>query len=85
MELGLLPVLLREMLDCVSCDDGLRILQEHGCMEETLRRVVARVEEMLGHRGGDELETGAIMFSKVYGCLGETSRAQSLLKKIKEE
>ena len=73
-----------EILDCVACDDVLRILQETKYYEETLSRVTDRVAFHLQHRG-DEMETGALLFSKEYGILGKSKNAEDLLKRITEE
>jgi cobalamin biosynthesis protein CbiD len=72
------------VLDCVSCDEALRIIGEGGVREETLRRVTERIRRNLAHRAGDDLETGAIMFSNVYGVLSETENARALMKRITE-
>ncbi len=74
-----------EILDCVACDDGLRILKEAGCCEKTLLRLTDRIAFHLQHRGGEQLQTGAILFSKEYGILGKSSDADHLLNCILEE
>ena len=73
-----------EMLDCATTDDALRILDETGLTAPTLRRLTARVRFIMDHRVGGELETGAILFSKVYGSLYQTENAELLLQKIME-
>ena len=82
---GLAPDKIRQMLDCVTCDDGLRILQENGGYEKTLCSLTERVAFHLQHRAGETLQTGAILFSKEYGILGKTKAADQLLKLILEE
>ncbi len=82
---GLPPEAVGRVLDCVSCDEALRIIGEAGLREETLRRVTARAAHNLAHRAGETLETGAILFSNVYGVLSETENARALMKKITEE
>ena len=72
------------VLACVSCDEALRVLREHGICEETLRRLTGRVELHLAHRAGEQLRTGAILFSKAFGLLGETGQAPALLQHIRE-
>ena len=72
------------MLACVSCDEALRVLREHGICEETLRRLTGRVELHLANRAGEQLRTGAILFSKAFGLLGETGQAPALLQHIRE-
>ena len=81
---GLAPEALGRVLDCVSCDEALRIIREGGFWDETLRRVTERVAHNLAHRAGEGLETGAILFSNVYGVLSETENARALMKKITE-
>lgn len=71
----------REMLDCAACDDALRILKEEGIYEETLQLLTDRIAFNLRHRAGEELESGTLVFSNVYGILGETANARELLKK----
>ena len=81
---GLRSERIREMLDCAACDDALRILKEEGIYEETLRLLTDRIAFNLRHRAGDELEAGVLVFSNVYGILGETGNARELLKKAME-
>ena len=81
---GLSPAAIGRVLDCVSCDEAIRIIEEEGLREETLRRVTAKVAFNLRHRAKEELETGAIIFSNVYGVLSETENARTLMKKILE-
>ena len=74
---------IQEILTCVACDDVLRILTEHGGYEDTMLRIVDRIRFHLQHRA-DEMEIGAVTFSKEYGTLGKTPNADRLLKKILE-
>jgi len=80
---GLARESIDEMLNCVTCDDALRILKEQQLLEPVLGRIVQRVEDHLSHRCG-AMEVGAILFSKEYGLLAKTNRAENLLKKLKE-
>ncbi len=73
-----------EILDCVTCDDVLRILQEEDCFAPPMRRLTERVAFHLQHRGGEVLETGAVLFSKEYGILGQSANAEALLRRITE-
>ena len=72
------------VLDCVSCDEALRIIREAGFWDETLERLTAKVAFNLRHRAGEEMEVGAMLFSNVYGLLSETPNARTLMKKIME-
>ncbi len=73
-----------EILNCVACDDALRILQQTGLFTPTIERIVAAVEEHLQRRG-EPMETGVIIFSKKYGILGQTANANHLLRQFMEE
>ena len=73
-----------EILDCVACDDVLRILRDAGLCESTMTRIIDRVRVHLQHRS-DEMEIGALTFSKEYGILGKTGNVDELLTKITEE
>ena len=73
-----------EILSCVACDDVLRVLRETEYYEKTLARMTDRVAFHLQYRG-NEMETGALLFSKEYGVLGKTENAEELLKRITEE
>lgn len=82
---GAAPEHLREILGCVACDDALRVLKNAGCYEETLSLLTERVSFYLNQRGGEELPVEVILFSKVYGILGESRNARDYLKKVREE
>ena len=79
------------ILGCAACDEVVRVLREEGIDRETLDLVSTRIAHNLDNRAykackiGQTFETGAIMFSKEYGVLGETSGARGLLQKIIEQ
>ena len=79
---GLSPVKIGELLDCVACDDALRILKDAGCMEETLAGLLSRILFHLRHRAGEGMEIGTILFSKEYGLLAQSDNAMELIEKI---
>lgn len=82
---GISPAGAQEMLECVACDDALRILEEEEIYEETLAHLTQKVNKLLAIRAGNEMETGVVLFSKVYGLLGKTDNTEELIKKIMEE
>ena len=81
---GLKAEKIDEILNCVACDDALRIIREGGCWDEALASLIRRIGFHLQYRGGGDLQTGAVVFSKEYGILGQTPKAFELLKAIKE-
>ena len=82
---GLNTKYMKEMMHCVTCDDAVRILKEHGYLKETLESIADRISFIMDNRVAGELKTGAILFSKEYGLLCETKNARTLLKHITEE
>lgn len=79
---GVDPDTIREILECVACDDALRILRETGKLDRTMLRLTERVAFHLNHRAGDAMEAGVILFSKEYGILGRSKNADRLLGKL---
>ena len=70
---------IRAMLECVSCDDCLRLLGDR--KEKVLLRLMERIRFHLQYRAGD-MEIGCAMFSKEYGLLGRTENAEELAGRI---
>ncbi len=83
---GFTPRCVSEMLECVTCDDAIRLMREEDDAKCALAldRLTGRISFHLAHRGGEALHTEAIYFSKEYGILGETAGARDLLQKILE-
>lgn len=84
-QFGLPPEQVRAVLDCVTCDEALRILRENNVLEQTMRSIIDKIGLMLRLKVSDETETGAVLFSNVYGNLGMTANGAELLRKIKGE
>ena len=80
---GVSPVAAQAMLSAVTCDEAIRIAREAGVMEPMLERVTALAWEHLARRAG-ELPVGLIIFSKIYGVLGQSENAQALLQHFQE-
>ena len=80
---GVSAEMVAEILDCVACDDVLRILKESSYYEKTLSRVTDRVTFHLQHRA-EHMEVGTLLFSKEYGILGKSDNTHILLKRIME-
>ena len=74
-----------EILSCATCDDALRILYEEGFAQPALKLLTERVSFHLQHRGGETMQTGAVLFSKEYGVLGKSAHADTLLEHIMED
>ena len=82
---GLSPVKAAEMLECATCDDALRILQEEGLFESTLARLSERISANLNCRTGGEPPVEAVIFSNVYGILAQTEHAELFKERCTEQ
>lgn len=81
---GLDPERIDQVLDCATVDEALRIIDEAGLKEATLKRLTERIMFILNKRAGEDLKAGVVIFSKVYGFLAESDNAGALLSEIKE-
>ena len=79
---GLSPEKIGELLQCVACDDALRIIKDAGCFEKTMTGLTEKVMFHLRHRAGEDMEIGTILFSKEYGLLAKSDNAMELIEKI---
>ena len=82
---GVEAAVIDKMLECVSCDEAIRLLEPTGLRDAVLARLMKRVGFHLQYRAGDSLEMGCVTFSKVYGMLGMTENARTLIKSLGEE
>ena len=74
----------RRILSCITTDDALNILKEHGLLEASMRIALARMLEHIRRRTEDKVQTEAVMFSNVHGILAMSNGAQDLIEQIKE-
>ena len=77
-----LPVLL-EILEAPTTDQGLEGLEEAGYLEPAMKVVTERAGFYLKHRSGGAFETEVMIFSNVYGLLGQTAGAAAMLERWK--
>ena len=72
---------LRQLMTAVTTDAGLEILQQCGKMADTMRLILNKIAFHVQKRAGSQVETGIIIFSNVYGFLGETENVPGLLER----
>lgn len=75
--------ILKEIMECISTDEAVKILTESGFLKSTMDGILKKVEFHLRQRCMDEVPIGAILFSNVHGILGMTSQAEMILRKCK--
>ena len=74
-----------KIMDSVTTDDMLSILDGAGLRQDVTESIVRRIDMQLSARQRGGMRVGAIMFSNIYGVLGKTSDAEKLLDKINSE
>lgn len=75
----------KELLETITTEQAVEILEKHHLLEATMQQISSRVEFYLNKRAGEELEVGVVLFSNVYGKLAETSNVSNLYKKINDQ
>ena len=75
----------REILDSLTTDESLRILQEAGLLEKTMEVVSQRIDYYLNYRAKGQLTISALVFSNELGILCLTGKAEQWLKELKEK
>ncbi len=85
VKMGLDSAYIAKIIDCVTCDDAVRILKEQGTCDKVLNSITEKISMMINHRVDGALETGVILFSKEHGLLCESKNARLLLNHITEE
>ena len=74
-----------KILDCISTDDALDVIDSVGLIPKVSELLMKKIEFHTNHRTGGSIRTSAVVFSSVYGLLGKTSLADSMLDEIREE
>lgn len=74
----------RELMEQVSCDGCLAVLEKAGLRETVMESLLARIQQHLDRRAAGALQIGALCFSNTYGLLGMTESARLLLDQWRE-
>ena len=75
----------REILKAGTTDEALEVLNRYGILRETMDIVMEKIQFYLDHRSYEQILLGAVVFSNVYGFLGQTRDAEKLIHKIQSE
>lgn len=74
---------LREIMDCITTDQVIFILKEHGFLEAVMESILEKILFHLEQRCLFEVSIGAILFSQKYGVLGATKGADEILERVR--
>ena len=69
-----------ELYECKTTDEMTKVLKREGLFETVMARTMEKIDFYMQKRVHGKVKTGAILFSNVYGILGETEHARELLQ-----
>lgn len=75
----------RSLMEAATTDACIEILDEVRIRETVLKSILDSIQQKLDHRAGGRFRIGAIMFSNVYGQLGQTEAVAEILKEWEEK
>ena len=67
------------ILDAVSTEEGIRIIKETGCFEETMKYMMEKIMFFLNKRASGKIDIECIVYSNNYGLLAKSNGAEDLL------
>ncbi|MCR5101062.1 MAG: cobalt-precorrin-5B (C(1))-methyltransferase CbiD [Butyrivibrio sp.] len=70
----------RKILDCLNTEEALKIIDNAGLLQNTMKYVVDKIQFYLKFKTGGKIKTECILYSSEYGILAETENAVSFLK-----
>lgn len=70
---GASPALCRRLLEAVTTDSCLEMLDQENLRKETLASLLGAIQRQLDKRTSGAFSVGAVLFSNRYGYLGETT------------
>ncbi len=75
----------RRLLDCLTTDEMLEVLQAAGLLEQTMEIAGERIDYYLNYRAKGQITIGAAVFSNGTGMLCTTGPAAQWLAELKEK
>ena len=77
---GASPAVCRSLMDAASSDGCIASLDEAGLREAVLRSMLSAISRHLIRRTGGRCQVGVILFSNVYGPLGQTETVKEIME-----
>ena len=72
----------RKLLDCVTTEEGVRILQEAGCLTKACDYLTERILFFLRKRAAEKMEIEFMMYANEFGLLAQSERAEQFLREL---
>ncbi len=77
--------LVAKLMDCVTTDDALDVLEEAGLLKDTLSSILQKIDFHLKARSHGDYQVEAVIFSNKRGLLGMTAGAEGMLREFLAE
>ncbi|MDO5132138.1 MAG: cobalt-precorrin-5B (C(1))-methyltransferase CbiD [Eubacteriales bacterium] len=74
----------RELEDCVSTDEAVRVLRKTGLDKPVLAEMTGRIRSVMEEWAGGKMQVEVIVFSNVFGELGKTPQAEDFLRELRD-
>lgn len=71
-----------EILEAVTTEEGIRLLQEGGNLQKTMQILMEKIMFYLQKRAAGRLEIECMMYANGYGLLAESSGAEAMLEAL---
>ena len=76
---------LQQLMSSVTTDEAIACLDKAGIRQPVLRSILQKIQDHVQARAGETMKTGVILFSNVYGYLGETDGCREILQQVLQE
>lgn len=73
----------RALMEAATTDACIQILEQSGLKESVMKSITRAVEVHLIRRAAGQYRIGAVLFSNVYGILGQTEEALAMMEEWK--
>lgn len=70
----------KEIYKCLTTDEVTKVLKRENIFEPVMEEITAKIDFYMQHRVHGKIKTAALMFSNVYGILGQTKYADELIQ-----
>lgn len=71
---------LRQILDCISTEEAVRILEQAGIREAVMERILERILFYLAQRVKEEIRVECILYANEFGELAKSAGAEQLVR-----
>lgn len=75
--------LAKRLMGCITTDEAFGLLEAEGLLRPVLDSLIQKIDFHIRARVQEKLPVGVVLFSNVYGLLGQTQEAPALMERLK--